>query len=207
VSGESRSVRGNPNAVSTADEINRERLMRFLPRDESLIWAGTPQLSRLFLRGISRTAFMLLLASVGIYFVIDGITVIDFCGPEPGRMCRKVFVWPWLGLTVAVIYTPFLWLSFLAHASGLLSECYGLTEVQALRLRSNPFDRFQSVKLSQLAKEQIAVQKKFGTVAFGSVTFLCLREADAESLRHVSANGQRAERQPQPALHSHGDAP
>jgi hypothetical protein len=200
-------AKGNPNAANSHDRTSRERLMRFLPKDEPLIWAGTPQLSRLFLRAMFRTAFMLLLASVGIYFVINGITTIDFCGPEPTKACRRLVFWPWFGLVVAALYTPFLWASFLIHASGLLTEFYGLTDAQALRLRANPFDRFQSVKLSRLAKGQIAVQKKFGTVAFGSVAFLCLSEADADSVRHLSANGPLGEQHLQSALRSHGANP
>jgi hypothetical protein len=178
---------------STPNRTGREHLERFLPSEESLAWTGTPMLSRLFLRAVFRTAIMVLIASGGIYFAFHGITLIDLCGENSAKSCRKFYFWPWLGLLVAAIYTPLIWLGFLAHASGLLSEFYGLTEAQALRLRSNPFDKFQSVKFSQLSGKQIAVRKWFGTVAFGSVCFLCLSDADADAVRHAALNRARSE--------------
>jgi hypothetical protein len=150
---------------------------------------------------------MALIASVGIYFAWQGITPTDLCGPEPARACRKVYIWPWLGLVAAALYTPFLWLSVLAHASGLLREFYGLTDLQALKLRANPFDRFQSVKFSQLAEQQIGARKRFGTVVFGSVAFLCLSDKDAAALHQTCDKARRVEKPPQEGLASNGATP
>ncbi len=183
-------------ALSSQDRADRERLERFLPQHECLTWAGAPQLSRLFLRAMSRTALMALIASVGIYFALNGITPDGFCGTEPSRGCRKLYIWPWFGLVIAATYTPLLWLSFLAHSSGLLREFYGLTDMQALKFRANPFDRFQSVRLSQLTDQQIGTRKRLGTVVFGSVAFLCLSDKDAEAVLQTSGKARRIKQPP-----------
>jgi hypothetical protein len=178
-------------AVSGLNRANQERMQRFLPRDECLTWTGSPQLSRLFLRAITRTGLMALIGSVGIYFALNGITPTDLCGPEPSKTCQRLFVLPWIGLAVAAIYTPFLWLNLMTHTSGLLREFYGLTDTRALKLSASPFDRFQSVKFSHLAEHQIGAQKGFGTVVFGSVAFLCLSDKDTKALRQTLSNAQR----------------
>lgn len=167
-------------------EAQCEKLKRFLPKTESLIWTGSPQLSRLIMRNSFRTTLMLLIGSVGFYFFFMGITPTDFCGSYPSKVCRKFYFWPWLGLVVATLYIPFLWFSFLLHASGLLRELYGLTASQALKLRSNPFDRFQSAKLSSVPKHQVGVRKRFGSIAFGPIVFLCLPEEDISRLIGLS---------------------
>lgn len=131
---------------------------------------------------------MLLIASVGLYFFLAGISPTDMCGDPPSRVCRKLYFWPWLGLVAAAIYIPLLWLGFLLHASGLLQEFYGLTKSQALKLRSNPFDRFQSAKLSCERKDQVAVRKWFGSIAFGLIVFLSLHDDDLERLISLSAH-------------------
>jgi hypothetical protein len=169
-------------------EAQREKLKRFLPRTELLIWTGSPQLSRLILRNLFRSGLMLLVGSVGLYFLYRGITLTDLCGADSSKLCRKFYFWPWLGLVAAVLYIPFLWLSFILHASGLLSEFYGLTDSQALKLRSNPFDRFQSAKMSAVSRKQYAVRKWFGSIAFGPIMFLSLRDDDIARLVGI-ANG------------------
>lgn len=176
---------------ATKDRANCERIQRFLSKDEPLIWVGSPQLSRLLLRAVALTAAMAMIASVGIYIAIQGISVEDICGADPSRGCRKLYIWPWFGLVAAAAYTPLLWLSLVVHASGLLPEIYGLTDRQALKLRSNPFDRFQSIKLSTLEDQRIGVRKRFGTLAFGWLTFLCLSDNDAESALQALADGRR----------------
>jgi hypothetical protein len=171
-------------------EAQREKLKRFLPKSEHLIWTGSPQLSRLFLRNVFRTGLMLLLGSVGFYFFFTGTTLTDMCGTQMSKLCRKFYFWPWLGLGAAALYIPFLWLSFILHASGLLREFYGLTDSQALRLRSNPFDRFQSAKLTDLPKHRLGVRKWFGSMAFGPITFLSLRNDEIARLVDVSEGRQ-----------------
>lgn len=183
---------GSPIDVRGDDvEAKCEQLKRFLPRTERLIWTGAPQLSRLILRNMFRTGIMLLIGSLGLYFFCKGITLTDFCGAESSKLCRKFYFWPWLGLVAASLYIPFLWLSFILHASGLLREFYGLTESQALRLRSNPFDRFQSAKLTGLPKHRVGVRKWFGSMAFGPITFLSLSDDDIARLVGVSEDRQR----------------
>lgn len=168
--------------IRGGDEAQREKLKRFLPKTETLIWTGSPQLSRLFMRNAFRTGLILLVGSVGFYFFYMDITPTDFCGNHPSKVCRKFYFWPWLGLVAAALYIPFLWFSFFLHASGLLRELYGLTASQVLKLRSNPFDRFQSVKLSSVPKHQVGVRKWFGSIAFGRIVFLTLRDDDIARL-------------------------
>ncbi|MFN5997419.1 MAG: hypothetical protein ACK47C_00020 [Paracoccaceae bacterium] len=170
------------------DDAQREKLKRFLPKTETLIWTGSPQLSRLILRNAFRTGVMLLIASVGLYFFFAGIALADICGAHPSKVCRKFYVWPWLGLVVAAFYIPFLWFSFLLHVSGLLREFYGLTELQALKLRSNPYDRFQSAKLSGGPTNRVALRKWFGSIAFGPIVFLSLHDEDIARLIDLSAH-------------------
>jgi hypothetical protein len=173
---------------ASLDRAKLQLLARFLPKDEPLIWVGSPQLSRLFLRAIARTAVMALIASVGIYFAARGITPEDFCGADPSRGCRKLYFWPWFGLIAAAVYLPFLWLSLVTHASGLLPEFYGLTSRQALKLRSNPFDRFQSVKLGTFEDTKIGERGRFGTLSFGWLAFLCLSDEDREAALRTLGN-------------------
>jgi hypothetical protein len=167
-------------------DAQKEKLKRYLPKTEHLIWTGSPQLSRLILRNAFRTAVMILVGSIGLYFLYGGITPTDLCGSQMSKLCRKFYFWPWLGLVAASFYIPFLWLSFLLHASGLLREIYGLTDRQALKLRSNPFDRFQSGKLTDLTKDQMAVRRWFGSIAFGPTLFLSLHNDDIARLTGIT---------------------
>jgi hypothetical protein len=185
--------------VTRQDQANRARLERFLPKEEALIWTGSPQFLLLLWRAGTRTAVMMMIASVGIYIAYYGISIEDICGADPSRGCRKLYFWPWLGLVAAAVYTPFLWLSLLLHATGLLPEFYGLTTRQALKLRANPFDRYQSVKLDTLEAHRIAVRRRFGTLAFGWLTFLCLSENDAEAARKALGGVDRTEK-PSPLI-------
>jgi hypothetical protein len=171
-------------------EARRKQLKRFLPRNEQLIWTGAPQLSRLILRNMFRTGVMLLIASVGLYFLYKGITLTDVCGADSSKLCRKFYFWPWFGLVAAALYIPCLWLSFILHASGLLCELYGLTDSQAIKLRSNPFDRFQSAKIAGVSRNQHAVRKWFGSMAFGPIVFLSLRDDDIAHLIDISDGWQ-----------------
>ena len=171
-------------------DVQREHLKRFLPKTEQLIWTGSPQLSRLILRNSFRTGLMLLIGSVGLYFFFKGITPTDLCGNQMSKLCRKFYFWPWLGLVAAALYIPLLWMSCILHATGLLREFYGVTESQALKLRSNPFDRFQSAKLSGLPKHRLGVKKWFGSIAFGPIVFLSLRDDDIARLIVVSKGWQ-----------------
>lgn len=186
-------------ALAKPSQENLEQLGRFLPKDEPLIWTGAPQLSRLLLRAITRTAMMTLIASVGIYFAAQGISMEDLCGAQSSRACRKLYVFPWFGLVAASVYIPFLWLSLLFHTSGLLSEFYGLTNRQALKLRSNSFDRFQSVKLETLKDQRIGVRGRFGTLTFGWLSFLCLSHEDREAALRTLEEERSREGHGQPA--------
>jgi hypothetical protein len=192
-------------ATTRQEQASRDRLERFLPKDEPLIWIGCPLLSRLLLRAVTRTVVMAIIASVGIYFAYHGISIEDVCGVDPPKACRKLYVFPWLGLVAASVYTPLLWLSLLFHATGLLRESYGLTERQALKLRSNPFDRFQSIKLDTLGDQRIGTRRRFGTLGFGWLTFLCLSDKDADTAMQALGAVRRTE---EPGQHAgRGAAP
>jgi hypothetical protein len=61
-------------------DAQRETLKRFLPKTEHLNWTGSPKLSRLILRNAFRTVVMILIGSVGLYFLHRGMTPTDLCG-------------------------------------------------------------------------------------------------------------------------------
>jgi hypothetical protein len=141
-------------------EAQREKLKRFLPKSEHLIWTGSPQLSRLFLRNVFRTGLMLLLGSVGFYFFFTGTTLTDMCGTQMSKLCRKFYFWPWLGLGAAALYIPFLWLSFILHASGAQAPFKSFRQIpirQANRSPEAPTWRPEVVRLDGFRADHLLV--------------------------------------------------